>query len=373
VNSVHAFAQSSIGTWFTTFMGIIFAVCLFFFLKNRRHLASEHKLESLVSRESSFLFNNLILLAACFTVLWGTLFPLLSEWVQGTKITVGPPFFNRVMVPIALLLLILTGVGPLLAWRKTSVESLKRNFTVPVIFSVLVGIGLIFINVRPWTSVSVFYSWSALVLGTLVAVTICAEFLRGARVIASHTGENLAAAVVHLTRRNTRRYGGYVVHFGVVLVVLGLAGSAFNRDNEQELGMGERMTLGPYTLICQSYTQDDNDNYQSESAIVDVYRGNDKITTLYPERRFYKANQQPATIVANHSTPIEDVYLVYAGSNPANDRPIIRAYLNPLVMWVWIGWLVLVAGTGLALVPNMQAAELKQRQREVAVAMEAGD
>jgi cytochrome c-type biogenesis protein CcmF len=155
--------------------------------------------------------------------------------------------------------------------------------------------------------------------------------------------------------------------------VLGVAGSAFNKDAEQELAMGQKMQLGGYTLVCQSYTQDDNDNYASQSAIIDVYRGNEKITTLYPERRFYKANQQPATIVANRSTPLEDLYLVYAGDNPANDHPIIRAYVKPLVMWIWIGWLVLVAGTGLALIPNMQSAELKQRQRQEAMAMEAGD
>src|SRR5690242_15156554 len=139
VSSVHAFAQSSIGDWFVAFLAIIFVTCLVFYVKNREHLRSEHKLESLISRESSFLFNNLLLLVACFTVLWGTLFPVLSEWVQGTKVTVGPPFFNRVNVPVALLLLLLTAVGPLLAWRRTSAESLKRNFMWPAIGALAVG------------------------------------------------------------------------------------------------------------------------------------------------------------------------------------------------------------------------------------------
>src|ERR1700683_903217 len=133
VSSVHAFAQSSIGDWFVAFLAIIFVTCLFFYIKNRSHLRTEHKLESLVSRESSFLFNNLLLLVACFTVLWGTLFPVLSEWVQGTKVTVGPPFFNRVNIPVALLLLLLTALGPLLAWRRTSTESLQRNFRFPAL------------------------------------------------------------------------------------------------------------------------------------------------------------------------------------------------------------------------------------------------
>jgi len=143
VSSVHAFAQSSIGDWFVSFLAIIFLVCLYFYVMNRSHLRSEHKLESLVSRESSFLFNNLLLLVACFTVLWGTLFPVLSEWVQGHKITVGPPFFNRVNIPVALLLLLLTAVGPLLAWRRTSLESIKRNFLWPSLGALAIGLFLI--------------------------------------------------------------------------------------------------------------------------------------------------------------------------------------------------------------------------------------
>src|SRR5947209_143030 len=184
VSSVHAFAQSSIGSWFLTFMGIVFTVCLFFFVKNRSHLRSEHRLESLVSRESSFLFNNLLLLASCFTVLWGTLFPILSEWVQGTKVTVGPPFFNRVNVPIAMLLLFLTGVGPLLAWGKTSTESLRRNFTWPVVLGGLTAVLLAVFGFQPWAEVANFYSLAAISLGVLVTAIIVQEFLRGARVIA---------------------------------------------------------------------------------------------------------------------------------------------------------------------------------------------
>src|SRR5437762_4634673 len=170
VSSVHAFAQSSIGNWFVAFLAIILVVCMFFYVKNRSHLRSEHKLESLISRESSFLFNNLLFVVACFTVLWGTLFPVLSEWIQGHKITVGPPFFNRVMIPVALLLLLLTALGPLLAWRKTSFESLRRNFSWPVLGSLAVGMTLIAtppgwggpFGLRPWNDVSYFYSLMAI-------------------------------------------------------------------------------------------------------------------------------------------------------------------------------------------------------------------
>src|SRR6185312_9404321 len=162
VSSVHAFAQSSIGTWFVSFLALTMAVCLYWFLRNREHLRSENRLESLVSRESSFLFNNLLLLVACFTVLWGTLFPVLSEWVQGTKVTVGPPFFNRVNIPVALMLLLLTALGPLLAWRKTSFESLRRNFLAPALVAVAVAVFLIVspsswggpFGMRPWQDLS---------------------------------------------------------------------------------------------------------------------------------------------------------------------------------------------------------------------------
>src|SRR5450631_526968 len=178
VSSVHAFAQSSIGDWFVGFLAIIFATCLFFYVKNRSHLRSEHKLESLVSRESSFLFNNLLLLVACFTVLWGTLFPILSEWVVGHKVTVGPPFFNRVNIPVALLLLLLTALGPLLAWRRTSLESIKRNFLWPALGALAIGLFLLatpaswgsVFGLKPWVDISYLYSLMTIMLSALVAL-----------------------------------------------------------------------------------------------------------------------------------------------------------------------------------------------------------
>jgi cytochrome c-type biogenesis protein CcmF len=373
VSSVHAFAQSSIGTWFVVFLSLVFASCVFWFVRNRGELQSEHKLESLVSRESSFLFNNLVLLAACFAVLWGTLFPVLSEWVQGTKVTVGPPFFNRVNLPIALLLLVLTALGPLLAWRKTSLESLRRNFTWPALAALVTAVVLMAFGMRPWEDSAVFYSLMAISLSVLVAMTVFSEFVRGGRVISRHTGQNLFASMLHLTRRNTRRYGGYIVHFGVIVIVIGIAGTAFNRQNEQQLGVGDKMQIGPYTLVGRSYTQDDNPNYASESAIVDVYKGGRQIATMYPERRMYHASGQTATIVANRSTPREDLYLVYAGRTDQDGPPIIRAHLNPLVMWIWVGVYIVVFGTGVALVPNRAAVALSLPARAHAAVAQAGD
>ena len=352
ISSVHAFAQSSIGGWFKWFLLITFITFTFFFFKNKSHLRSEHKLESLISRESSFLFNNLLLLLACFTVLWGTWFPLISEYVQGNKVTVGPPFYNKVAIPVALLLLLLTAVGPLLAWRKTSFESLRRNFMWPALGALAVGILMIAFGVRPWQDIAYFYALMAAMLSALVMCTVASEFIRGGRVISGHTGQNLLASMVHLFHRNTRRYGGYIVHFGVAVVIIGILGTPFNQDKEKEMGFGDRMTIGPYTLVCESYTQDDNPNYSNEWAIINVFKGDRKIETMYPERRFYKASQQPQTLPRIRSTYKEDLYLTYEGLNEQTGRPIIKAHLNPLVMWIWVGVLIMIGGTVLALIPN---------------------
>ena len=364
ISSVHAFAQSSIGNWFAWFLAISFAVFVFFFVKNKEHLRSEHKLESLISRESSFLFNNLLFVLLCFTVLWGTWFPKISELVQGNKVTVGAPFYNRVAIPVALLLLILTAVGPLLAWRKTSFESLKRNFLWPTIGAIAV-MGFLMLTpaswgspfgLRPWQDVSYFYSLMAIGLSVLVALTIASEYYRGGKVISSHTGQGIFASMVQLTHRNTRRYGGYIVHFGVIVVIIGFAGSAFNKDQEAGNGLayGDKMHIGNYELVCRSYTQDDGPNYASEWAIMDVYQNGNKVDTLTPERLFYKASRQASTKPSIRSTMKEDLYLVYEGQNEKG-QPIIKAHLNPLVMWIWLGVWIILVGTVLALIPNAPA------------------
>jgi cytochrome c-type biogenesis protein CcmF len=357
VSSVHAFAQSSIGDWFYGFILIVFAVCLFTFFKQRDHLKSENRLESLVSRESSFLFNNLILLAACFTVLWGTLFPVLSEYVQGTKVTMGAPFYNRVNLPIGLFLLFLTGIGPLLAWRSTSLRSIRRNFILPSIAMSVALVVCLAVGVRPWEAgddwQATLFSLVTFTLAAGVITAIAAEFLRGANVVATQTGKNLVASTVLLVRRNTRRYGGYIVHFGIVVMFIGIAGGAFNQSHEQEMGFGDTLKLGPYRLVCKSYTQDSNKNYDTEYALLDVFRGSKQITQLAPERRFYQASQTSSTMVALHSTLASDLYVIYEGKNPDTDRPIIKVFLNPLMNWIWIGVLIVVGGTFLALVPNL--------------------
>jgi cytochrome c-type biogenesis protein CcmF len=360
VSSVHAFAQSSIGTWFIVFMGIVLGVCIFTYILQRGHLKTEHHMESLVSRESSFLFNNLVLLTACFVILWGTLFPIISEYVQGTKVTVGAPFYNRVAVPIGLFLVFLTGVGPLLPWRSSSFKAIKRNFVLPIIALWATVIVCLAVGVRPWKDGALdsgsFYAIVAFSVAAAVLTAITAEFLRGAGVISRQTGRNLLSATWLLTRRNTRRYGGYIIHIGVVVVVIGLAGSAFNRSIESEMGLHSRMSIGPYTLVCTGFTQDSNSNYNSDYAVLDVQQGGKKVFQMTPERRFYLASGQPQTMVAIHSVPEWDLYVVYEGTNPDTGQPIIKAFLNPLVGSIWFGLVIIVFGTFIALVPNLSPA-----------------
>jgi cytochrome c-type biogenesis protein CcmF len=363
ISSVHAFAQSSIGEWFGWFLLITLAVFCFFFFKNKSSLRSEHKLESIVSRESSFLFNNLLFVILCIVVLLGTWFPKLTELIEEKKVTVSAPYYNSVAIPVALLLLILTAVGPLLAWRKTSLESLKRNFLWPTIGAIAVAVFLMItpqswgsaFGLRPWKDISYFYSLMAIALSVLVTLTVASEFYRGGRVISKHTGQGMFASMVQLTHRNTRRYGGYIVHFGVVVVIIGFSGAAFNQEKEMEMKTGDQMTIGPYTAICRSSTEDDNPNYFSQWAVLDIYKGGKPIGTMTPERRFYHASQQTSTMPFIRSTLNEDLYFVFEGVNQDNGRPILRAHLNALVMWIWLGVWIMLGGTVLALVPNAPA------------------
>ncbi|MGB9605315.1 MAG: heme lyase CcmF/NrfE family subunit, partial [Bryobacteraceae bacterium] len=307
VSSVHAFAQSAIGVWFAGFLLIALVATALLMASRLDQLRSEARLESVVSRESSFLFNNLLFVAACFAVLWGTLFPLLSELVTGEKISVDAPFFNRVNVPLGLLLLFLTGVAPLLPWRRSSLESLKRNLLKPALAGLALMLVLAVAGVRHP------YALIAFGLALFVAWAIVTEFYRGARAIRAHTGMNPLAAAVELTLRNTRRYGGYLVHMGVVLMFVGFAGSAFNRHQSHELAVGEKAAIGRYELRLASLRDGENENFAWDRAGIEVFQGGKLIARLEPERRFYKASRQATSEVAIRRGLREDLYLNFAG------------------------------------------------------------
>jgi cytochrome c-type biogenesis protein CcmF len=362
VASVHAFAQSSIGNWFVGFLILTFAVCLFTFCYQFSHLRTENHFESIGSRESSFLFNNLVLLLASGTVLWGTLFPVLSEYVQGSKVTMGAPYYNRVMVPIGLFLIFLTGVGPLLAWRSTSLRAIRRNFVLPCIAIVVTAAVLMFAGVRPWSdddATSSIYALVCFSLGVGVITAITSEFLRGASVVRTQTRKNIFSASLLLTHRNTRRYGGYLIHFGIVILFIGLAGAAFNQNKELEMGFGDSIQLNGYKVVCQTYSEDTNPEYDTSFALLDVFHNGKKITQLTPEHRIYfpdTDHAQSSTIAAIHSSLASDLYVVFQGTNPNTGRPIIKVFLNPLVNWIWIGVGIVVFGSIIALIPPLKPA-----------------
>ena len=356
VSSVHAFAQSPIGKYFVTFLAAGIAATTYLILDRLDYLKSESQLESVLSRESTFLFNNLFLLASCFAVLWGTLFPVLSEAVTNEKISVGAPFFNRVNIPIGLFLLLLTGVGPLIAWRRSSLESLRRSFLGPAVAGLALAAILLAAGVRH------FYALVSFGLCVFVTWTIASEFLKGALAIRARQRMNLVRAMAELTHRNTRRYGGYLVHVGIVLMFAGFTGAAFNQDSTEEVKVGDRFRIGRYELSITDLSDGDNENYSWNQATVAVYRDGARIATLDPARRFYKASRQPNAIVSIRRRLNEDLYLNFAGMSNDNQRAVMQVYVFPLVSWVWIGFWVVMFGSAVCLVPAKQRLDYPRTQ-----------
>ena len=346
VSSVHAFTVSNLGPMFAGFLALILAISLGLVAYRLPLLRSSNQLDSVLSRESSFLFNNLVLVVACFAVLWGTVFPLLTEAVQGVKITVGPPFFERVNLPLLLMLLALTGIGPLVAWRKASISSLKRAFVAPVSAGVVTFVMLMVAGITG--------------LGTLMSLALCAfvtgtivqEFWRGARARAAATGESRVLALVNLTRRNKRRYGGYVIHMGVVLMAIGITGShVFQREAEGTLRPGETFDVGGYRL-----RYDDMDFYQAQgvevaSASLVAFRHGEAKFRLIPQKHFHPNVENPTTEVAIWSDLQRDLYLVLVGWDQQGGATF-KGFVNPLVKWIWIGGIVMALGTAICMFPD---------------------
>ncbi len=346
VASVHAFAQSPVKPYFTTFILTATALTALAILVNLPYLKSEVKLESVISRESSFLFNNLILLASCFAILWGTLFPVLMEALTGEKETIDAPYYIRVNVPIALFLLFLTGVGPLIAWRKSSASSLIRAFRIPALTGLLVAIVLGLSGIH---QIAPLISFG---LCAFVLTTIISEFWKGSRAIQAKEHLPLPRAAVELTWRNTRRYGGYLVHMGIVLMFIGFTGHAFDLHQTKSLGLNQSLRFGNYDLKLLNVNNGENDNYQFSHAVLDVSQNGQVIDQLNPEIRLYKSSQEQASTVGVRRRLNEDLYVNFSGISPDNTKAIFQMYVFPLVSWIWIGYWVVLAGTIICLIPG---------------------
>ena len=346
ISSVHAFAQSNVGPFFAVFLTVLTTGSVLLLIARTRGLRSEARMESLASRETAFLLNNWILLGVLFAVLWGTLFPLVSEWLSGTKVTVGPPFFNQVNTPIGLGLLLLTGVGPLLAWGRTSGGGLGRALAVPAGVGAVLAIGLLLAGVRdPWALLSL----------TLCAVTGSAtllEFYRGVKARQQTASEAWLTAARRLTWRHRRRYGGYLVHLGVVLLFVGFTGKLFTEEQEVILDRGEAAQVGAYTLRYEQLTERQDAQRTTDAAVVSLWHGGQFMATLLPERRFYPAFDQGTTEVAIYSSLARDVYVVLVGFSDGGGSAKFQVFVNPLVAWVWIGGVVMVLGTLWAVWPG---------------------
>ncbi len=352
VSSVHAFGESSIGDWFSMFLGIVLLVCALAFVARRDHLRPEREIEGVISRDAGVLFGVLVLLAGCAVVFLGTLLPVFSALMNGSKITVGPDFYNRVVTPIGLFLLLLTGVTPLLPSRINSFATLAKNFAFPCFAGVVTALLLIAFGIHPLTNQGTLYSWLCFSLAAFMATAIGTEFLRGARLSQHQSGNSLPAAMQQHFVTNARRHGAYIVHFGIVLMFVGFAGSAFNQSFEKELDGGQHMDIGPYRLVSQGYTQESNDNYAVERSFIDTYQDGRLKFQLAPEARLYPTSQNVQTVVANHSTLLRDLYVVYEGRDPDSGRPEIKAFLNPLVLWIWIGTVFILIGAIVSLLPQ---------------------
>jgi cytochrome c-type biogenesis protein CcmF len=309
-------------------------------------LKSEAQMESVLSRESSFLFNNLVLLASCFAILWGTLFPVISEKFTGEKISVDAPFFNRINIPIAMFLLFLTGVGPLIAWRKSSFDSLRRAFLWPTVAGVVVDVVLFAMGVRS------FYALMSFALCAFVLLTVAMEFVKGANAIATKDQSNFISSMIELTHRNTRRYGGYLVHVGVVIMFIGFTGKAFDQSMIVEIVKGDVVSLGKYQLRLADILQGQNDNYRWQKIVVDVTKNGEHIDTLEPEKRLYLAKKEPGSNVAIRRRPNEDLYINFAGLSDDGEKVVMQAYVFPLVSWIWVGYWVVLSGTIICLIPS---------------------
>jgi cytochrome c-type biogenesis protein CcmF len=275
------------------------------------------------------------------------MFPVISEAITGSKITVSAPFFNMVMTPIGLLLLFMTGVGPLLAWRKTSGKSLRKHFTLSSIFGLLCGVVLFLAGVRD------VYGMISFVLCGFVLGTIASEFHRGAKARGSSSGEGYLTAVWNLTGRNRRRYGGYIVHFGIVLLFVGFTGNVFNQEVETSLKYGESVEVAGYRLEYEGYTESQNPLTMVIETQLGVYAGEERLGTMWPEQHIYykRQDQQRTTEVAIRSTAREDLYVLYEGQDEEGSA-FFRVYVNPLVVWVWIGAYVLTFGTIVTMWPD---------------------
>lgn len=359
LSSVHTFTESPLlGAMYLGFIGITLFGSLGLVYYRSEELRGEAEMESLVSRESTFLLNNLLLVGAAFAVLLGTFFPIISEAVRGVKVSVGPPFYNQVMSPIFLGVILLAGICALIGWRRASIKNLIHNFLWPAVASLILGIVLFILGVREW------YALVALPICGLVLFTIIYEWFRGTGARHRMRGENYLKAFWHLVMANRPRYGGYIVHIGVIIFAIGVIGSSlYNVETEASLTPGGTMTIKNYTLAYENMDSYETASKEVVSATLSIYDGGELLGKLTPEKYFHRNYEQSVTEVAIRSTLLEDLYIILVGWD-SDGTTAFKVIVNPLVSWLWIGGIVLVAGGLIAFWPERRKPALSRGGKE---------
>jgi cytochrome c-type biogenesis protein CcmF len=337
LTSIHTFAEGPIGKWFLPFMGLLVLGAFGLVAWRLDMLRSENRFDSLLSREAAFLANNVLFVAAAFTVLWGTIYPIIAEAFTGVRVSVGPPFFDSVFVPIGLALLLLAGIGPLISWRRMRPEVFVRMVRAPLLAGTVTVLGLAATGVRSPGALTAFG------LCAFTGTALFAEFARGSRLYRRREGLGWIPAAARALGRNRRRYGGYVVHLGVVLIVIGLAGAAFRTERQEVLAPGEVMQVGAFSLRYEGTTQFDTPEKRVTEAEITVLRDGAQVTTLTPQRNFHTAQRQWQSEVAIRTTPVQDLYAVVLHFEQDGSMAL-RSFVNPLTWWIWAGAAVMLAG-----------------------------
>ncbi|MGH2791257.1 MAG: heme lyase CcmF/NrfE family subunit [Actinomycetota bacterium] len=366
LSSIHTFSEGPIGKYFLPFLALLLIGGLGMVAYRLDELRSENRLDSLLSRESAFLANNVLFVAAAFTVLWGTIYPIIAEVFSGIRLSVGPPFFNAIFTPIGLAIIGLAGIGPLISWRRMSKGSFWRMVRVPLAIGAVAAIGL---GLAGITSAGALLSFA---LCAFTAAAIIAEFVRGSGVYRRRDGIGMLASLNQALLRNRRRYGGYIVHLGVLLIVIGFAGNAFKVERRAELSPGETLEVGSYVLAYDGLNTMSTPEKDIFEAQIAVSRGDEDLGVMLPQRNFHLAQGQPQSEVAIRTNPVEDLYIVMTGFD-ADESAVIRAFVNPLTWWIWAGAAVMLGGMLIIIsggAPVAVAATKKSavKKREPAVA-----
>ncbi len=359
LGSVHAFADGPVGVMFLSFLALILFFSFGLIAYRSEKLKGHGELDSIVSRESAFLLNNLVLVGICFTVFLGTVFPLLSEAVRGAKISVGTPYFNRVSVPLGMALLLLMGVGPLMAWGRASLNNLKRNFLKPALGAVAAAAILYALGVREAEALLAFL-FAFFVIGTVVF-----EFWVATRTRARTMSEGLLTAFATLLLKSRRRYGGLIVHLGVVVAIIGIAvSSVYKVEHEQTLKVGESLSIGRYSVRFDGLAAGERPTHILVWANMMAFKDGKPLHELVPGQRFYPNQQSPFASVDARYHWNEDLYVILSAFERDGSSATIKVLINPMISWIWIGGGIILLGVIVAVLPERRLALLAVRTRE---------